>query len=588
MLLKTKFFLLLIAIFMGLVLVNLSTLSLVIFPAFERLENREARKSMGRVIDILESDFKDLDGFVYDWAAWDDTYQFAGDHNQTYIDTNILADYSVNQNRDLYYAWDTEGKPILNKALNQEGNGFVSFDDFPAEGLPENHPFRALNKINSGLSGLIKTNRGPMIIAARPISQTSLTGPVRGVLTMGRYLDQPVIESISKRSGLDIKIWSLAEQMPELPVNAPKNIDLKEIKTIVGEGGKNIFIYSSYPDIYGKPLILIRVAMSRDIIIQGSTTIAYGFWMALVSGLVLMVAMLFILQRSIISPLSSLAQNILRLGKREDVAGKLPVDRNDELGLVARSVLESDEERTRAEEKLMEYSQELQRRNDELKEFTSIASHDLQEPLRKIVLFGERLKQGVDLETQKDYLQRMTSAASRMNNMVNDLLELSSVDLMARPFQSVRLEKIVEEVLENLEARILETNATVKVGNFPTLYAEPLQMKALFQNLIANAIKFHKKNESPVVILSSRKNDHEQWEISVKDNGIGFEEKYSDRIYKPFHRLHGRSEYDGTGMGLAICEKIVVRHRGKISCRSTPGEGSTFIITLPEKQGLQT
>jgi signal transduction histidine kinase len=584
MLLKTKFLLLLVAIFIGLLLVNLSTLALVIFPAFEGLESREAKKNMGRVIDILESDFKDLDGFVYDWAAWDDTYQFAKDQNQTYIDTNILADYSVNQNRDLYYAWDTEGKPLLNKALNREGDGFVSFDDFPADGLPENHPFHALDKINSGSSGLILTSRGPMIIAARPISQTSLNGPVRGVLAMGRYLDKPVIESIVKRSGLDIDVWSLAEKkLPGIPADAPRDIEPGKIKIIITEDETNSFVYSSYPDIYGNPLILIRVSMPRDIVAQGKSTIKYGIGMAIVSGFVLMLVLLFILQRSIIFPLSSLAQNILRLGKKEDVAQQFPVNRSDELGMVARSVIESNQERIRAEEKLTVYSKDLKRRNDELKEFTSIASHDLQEPLRKIALFGDRLNEGVSQVTQKDYLQRMISAASRMQTLINDLLDLSGIDLFARPFQSVDLEKVVGEVLEDLELIILEAQASVEVGSLPTLYAEPSQMKQLFQNLIANAIKYHKKDEPSIVILNSQKNDLEFWRITVKDNGIGFDEKYCDKILKPFQRLHGRSEYEGTGIGLAICDKIITRHNGHITCKSTLGEGSTFIVSLPEK-----
>ena len=348
--LKTKFSLLLATIFVGLLLVNVSTLSWVVYPAFKELETREAKKNVARVLDILKSDIEGLDLFTYDWAAWDDTYLFIEDKNQAYVKDNFQADYSAEQNHDLYYYWNAKGKPVFHKALSEDNSEYVPFDDFSAEGLPTNHPFLTLNTLTSKSSGLMQTKRGPMIIAARPIIPSDMVGAIRGILAIGRYLDKEVIEKIIQRSHLKLDIWSLTgNQIEDIPKDAPRNIKAGERNFVHSEDGNNIFAYASYPDIFGDPIILLRVSMPRDIVNQGKSTISYGAGMALISGLVILIILLTILQRSIISPLFSLGKNIVRLGKRENVSHELPVERSDELGIVARSVLAGDMERNKAE-----------------------------------------------------------------------------------------------------------------------------------------------------------------------------------------------------------------------------------------------
>lgn len=237
--------------------------------------------------------------------------------------------------------------------------------------------------------------------------------------------------------------------------------------------------------------------------------------------------------------------------------------------------------------------QELARSNQELQEFAFIASHDLQEPLRKIITFGDRLKTTLDndlSEQGRDYLERMQNAALRMQTLIKDLLLLSRVTTKAQPFVWVDLAKIVQEVLSDLEVRIQQTNGRVEVGDLPKIKADPLQMRQLLQNLIGNALKFHHPQIPPVVkVYSQIFYNHsekvgfcsETCQIIVEDNGIGFAQKYVDRIFNIFQRLHSRHEYQGTGMGLAICRKIAERHHGKITAQSLPGEGAKFIVTLP-------
>jgi len=243
--------------------------------------------------------------------------------------------------------------------------------------------------------------------------------------------------------------------------------------------------------------------------------------------------------------------------------------------------------------------QELTRSNAELQQFASIASHDLQEPLRKIQAFGNRLKDkcGETLTDQgRDYLDRMQNAAERMQTLINDLLTLSRITTKAQPFVTVNLVHVTREVLSDLEVRIQQTGGRVEVGELPYIEADPLQMRQLLQNLVSNALKFHRDEEPPVVkihgrfIVGQERQSAEGsvlaelCQIIVEDNGIGFDEKYLDRIFNVFQRLHNRSEYEGTGMGLTICRKIAERHSGSLTAESKPGQGATFIVTLPIKQ----
>jgi two-component system sensor kinase FixL len=259
-------------------------------------------------------------------------------------------------------------------------------------------------------------------------------------------------------------------------------------------------------------------------------------------------------------------------------------------------------ERKAAEERLRRFADQLERSNTELQNFASVASHDLQEPLRKIQAFGDRLrvKCGPQLSDQGlDYLARMQNAAQRMQVLIQDLLKLSRVTSRAKPFENCDLSTIVHEVLSDLEVSIEQKNARLEVGPLPEIDADPLQMRQLFQNLIANAIKFQRPGERPEVSISGRifpvqerlirgaVPGDEVCQIHVQDNGIGFDEKFAEQIFVVFQRLHGRLEYEGTGIGLAVCRKITDRHSGSIVAKSAEGQGATFIITLPVKQPLQ-
>ncbi len=267
------------------------------------------------------------------------------------------------------------------------------------------------------------------------------------------------------------------------------------------------------------------------------------------------------------------------------------------------AIIRDTTERKESLERLQAVATQLERSNRELQDFAYVASHDLQEPLRKVQAFGDRLqdKYAPQLgEEGLDFISRMQNAAGRMQTLINDLLTFSRVTTKANPFEKVDVARIAREVVSDLEIRIQQSNARIDLGVIPVIEADPLQMRQLLQNLIGNALKFHKDGSNPVVKIASRilkpgdsslanvAIERESVELTVADNGIGFDEKYLDRIFAVFQRLHGRGVYEGTGIGLAICRKIAERHGGAITARSRPGEGATFIVVLPTHHSLHS
>ena len=246
------------------------------------------------------------------------------------------------------------------------------------------------------------------------------------------------------------------------------------------------------------------------------------------------------------------------------------------------------------------YSEELSRSNRELEDFAFVASHDLQEPLRKIRAFGDRLMTNFASEidpTGQDYLKRMYNAAERMSNLISDLLEYSRINTRGKDFVKVSLDQVVNDVISDLEVAIEESAATINTKPLPEINGDMSQLNQLFLNLLSNAIKFRKSDTSPCINISyekdmvydaASKSEAMWYEIIIEDNGIGFSQEFEDKIFIPFQRLHARSQYKGTGIGLAVCRRIVERHGGVISVKSEENKGSTFTIRIPHNFILKT
>ncbi|MCB0323034.1 MAG: HAMP domain-containing protein [Bdellovibrionales bacterium] len=301
------------------------------------------------------------------------------------------------------------------------------------------------------------------------------------------------------------------------------------------------------------------------------------------------------LQRAIAEPILRLRAVAERITREENYQIRASSEPLDEIAALATSfneLIERVEKREaslrQSQGDLRELNEALRRSNAELSEFAHIASHDLQEPLRKIQTFGDRLKVKCGPELSPDamrYLERTDAAAGRMRNLIDDLLALSRVMAKGKEFGAVELRPLLLEVLDALSERIREESADVQCRELPTVYGDRSQLFRLFQNLIGNALKYHRPDIAPKIVIYAEQDaaspTSEFTTILIEDNGIGFDQQYAEQIFKPFHRLHSREAYPGTGIGLAICQKIVERHGGTIAARGVEDRGACFLLRLP-------
>jgi len=258
----------------------------------------------------------------------------------------------------------------------------------------------------------------------------------------------------------------------------------------------------------------------------------------------------------------------------------------DQVRATNRRLRDANRELAEMNDALDRRARELARSNAELEQFASIASHDLQEPLRKVRTFTQQLtviESDRLSEKGRDYIDRANAAAERMQRLIDDLLRYSRVSTHGRPFVRVDLAAVVSEVLQDLELQVSRAEAHVRVGELPAINGDAAQVRHLMQNLISNALKFRREGVAPEVSIDAA-TDAEKTVMTVTDNGIGFDPQYRGRIFRVFERLNSRSAYPGTGIGLALARKIVERHGGTITADGAPGAGATFTVTLPLHQ----
>ena len=253
---------------------------------------------------------------------------------------------------------------------------------------------------------------------------------------------------------------------------------------------------------------------------------------------------------------------------------------------------EKTSELVNAKAEIKRYAEDLERSNEDLQVFASVASHDLKAPLRKIRMLGEKLidkYEQISVEEGKKYLSRICVVSERLNQLIDSVLEFSKMEETPIEFKPCDLKLVVEKVVRDLEIQIEETRTEITMGDLPGIDGEPHLLYQLFQNVISNAIKYRRDGVDPVIHLSSSYcSESKSWQIDISDNGIGIDEKHFGKIFKPFEKLHGSGDSEGAGIGLATCLKIVQRMNGDITVRNNAETGSIFSISLPEKQMLKS
>ena len=323
-------------------------------------------------------------------------------------------------------------------------------------------------------------------------------------------------------------------------------------------------------------------AQTLSNIILNSKYIFYSI--AIASCIIFLFIIIKFVYQDIVIRLSKLSDITNRLSK-DDINIEIDTSGEDEFSKFAHALKllkNRTKERRITHEKLTKQAKLLQRSNEDLSLFAYVASHDLQEPLRAISSYSQLLAKRYSNKLDKDadkFIDYVVSGCSRMEALIEGLLQFSRVDTQTANKESVWIEKILRDIKNDLKVKINETYSLVSWSDMPTIYADPIQIRTVFQNLISNAIKYN-HSKPPKIHINSVK-EGEFWKFRITDNGIGIDEKHHEKIFLIFKRLHSRNKYSGTGIGLSICKKIIERHGGEITLKSKPNEGTTFVFTLP-------
>jgi signal transduction histidine kinase len=559
---------------------------------FERLEQHSLTRDMERVTNTLTDESEELAVNARPWANWDETIAFVQGTQPDYDETYSM-DSTVPQGMGVQFALftDNQGNIAYTKEFLDTGAVMPTpellsvFEDYLTRD-PEN-----LEEV----IGILELPSSLALFAAVPILNNEATGPAAGSMIVAKYVSEAYLAELAEQTRLSPQVYlgyetNLPTDVAEVKEEVLRREDITAlVKPLDSE---TVVAYATLHDVNNKNVGIVRIEEPRTIYQQGMQQLRLLLVSLFVVGVVFIAFIFALLELTILSRLSRLSQHVREItenghGTRLEVSGK------DELGMLAtdlNGMLRVIDERTQAledsKQELERSNLELLRSNQELERFAYVASHDLQEPLRKVQTFSDRLssKYGAKLgEDGELYLSRMQESLGRMRSLIQDLLVYSRVQANKKDWVAVDLNEVVKEVISDLEVRLEQSGGRVIVERLPVIQGNPLQMRQVFQNLISNALKFSKPDQQPVVKVSAQQTADTQ-EIVVMDNGIGFEQQYAGRIFEVFQRLHTRGSYDGTGIGLAIVKKILEQHGGDIRAESEPGQGATFILKLSPLQ----
>ena len=538
----------------------------LVLESFRSLERDDAREDLERAQLALADDVSDLDNLAKDWAHWDDTYAYVQGLDPDFEGSNLVPNSFDANGLAVMVFLDSDGAPVFQAAYDG-GTGELAppparftYPRPDGPGVLQEHPDES-----TSVAGLLEANGTVYVVSSWPILTSTEEGPSVGTLIWARVLD---VQALSERTRLDLLL------RPYLPSDEG---DLADGTQLTERSRSAMDAAARVDDVNGEPAFVLEAHLERPVYRQGLNTMAYVFASAILMGGGLLVAMIVLLNTTVLSRLTRLTERVESIG--EDPHGRVEVSGSDEITRLSA-------EFNRLLDRLDRHQTRLEASNADLRHFAAVVSHDLQPPLSTVALNAAILREHnrgkLDEETM-DRLARMEGTALRMASHIRSILDYSRVSYEEASHQRVDLSATMAEVTSHLEERLQATQGRIEYTNLPTIEANPTQMVQLLQNLVANALKFHRPGVAPLVKVSAHKLDGGRVRVTVEDNGEGFDPADLERMRKPYIRLPGRG-HEGHGLGLATADKIVERHHGRLWAESEPGKGSRFHVELPTKQ----
>ena len=621
--LKFTISLIVIGIFIFFVVADYIIGRFIIYPSFIELEYQEAQKDIKRCIEAIKREVFHLDKLCIDWATWDDTYAFIKSHSEEYIKSNLNEETFIDDELNLVYYLDKNGKVVWGKIYDFRNKREIELKKFSKNIFPKNHPLISF-KINenspteSGINGILVTEKGPMLISSHPILKTNGEGPVRGFLIMGRFFDKHLIKTLINKIHVNFKVYTIQDK--DLGVNIERIINKISQKSYFIDKGpnKNLLAYTTYPDIYGRPGLIIKAIIPATISAKGRITIFYAVISIFFAGLISFLTMWFVLKRTILKPIMYLTNHAVEIRKTGDLSKRTGIKGKNEIAILA-------EEFDRMVDILEKKTAELAKINKELKEqiirrkqaeqalrtseeklnrmkrMEAIAllaggvAHDLNNVLSGIMGYPEIILMDKDLPQKfRKPIEMIRMSGEKAAAIVDDLL--TTVRGIATNKEILNLNTIVEEYLNSPEyLNLIKSNPQVKVEvnldkNLLNIKGSAHHIRKALMNLVSNAfeaiegrgtVKISTKNQYIDKTLKGYDEIYkgEYVVLCVSDTGSGISKEDLDRIFEPFYtkKVMGRS---GTGLGLTIVWNVVRDHQGYIDVHSNE-KGTRFEIYFP-------
>ncbi|MCJ7571244.1 MAG: ATP-binding protein [Candidatus Thermoplasmatota archaeon] len=545
-----------------------------------------------RFNNALNNEINQLDNSVGDWAAWDDTYLFAGGENNEFPDKNIDNATMTNLRTDVMLYVNTSGNILYERGFDFSDQKILNVSNNLKNYIYKDSVLVNFTELDSSIKGIIRLPEGIILIASRPIITSYREGPIQGSVIWGRYLDTNELNFLSNTTNLSVSTsiyndQNLPPDFREAAQSIVKNNDI----FIQALDNNYIAGYSKIEDIFGKPILLIKITIDRDIYKQGILTIQHFQLIIFILMVILSIILIIFIDKSLLSRLNQLNKQVLDIGKKNDFSKRVSISGKDELNELTNVINETmniiENTNKTLEIKVFERTKKIDNLLKQKDEFINQLGHDLKNPLNPLVNLLPILEKSETDIKNKEIFNVLIRNANYMKNLVIKTIDLGRLNSPKTRFyfEDVNLYTEFKDVISNNEMIFKEKNIEIK-NNIPdniTVQADKLRISELIINLLSNAAKYTKCLGN---IMLDAKQDNTYVTVSVKDSGIGMTDEQLEHVFDEFYKADpARHDFDSSGLGLSICKRIVEIHNGEIWVESEGlGEGSTFYFTIPKNK----
>lgn len=577
----------------------------VLMSGLSQIEKYETEKSVQRATNVLSETISQEETDVVDWAVWDATYTFVEDGNNDYIERNLADETFVNFNLNLMLFLNSSGQVVFSKAFDLDNKKEVPAPPQLLDGTSRLQLLGSLSDAKSSISGIILLNEGPMMIASQPILKSDYSGPVRGTLVFGRYLDLAELNRFGQLTLSNIAVSRTDSVMGSDFQTAFKSLSAQKSVFVQTMTTRTIAGYTLVKDIRGTPALILRVNTPRDAYLLGQNAIVHYIVSVLGIGLLTAAVVIFIMEKQILSRFTTILNGLNKIITAGDTTVRLSTSGNDEITLVARTIngllasleessaeLKTREERSRLlAEDVQRLYQEEKRLRQELQteitkriEYTRGLVHELKTPITPIIAATELLLEEIREPPLDNLVKSISRSAANLNRRIDELLDMarSEVAMLRLNPDYFNITTLLQEVVSEMTPLALRSSQSLVLEippSLPTLEADKDRIRQVLLNLLNNAIKF---TPAGGTITLRVQQDGANLVTTVSDTGPGITEEQQKHLFEPYYQIKdARQQLSGLGLGLSLAKSLVELHGGRIWVRSERNKGSTFSFSLP-------